>query len=190
MASFPFPDLAIHRRSIPQNGSHRTIPRAFRKYFPSHFCPNFTCPIPLQEPMDLDDLLPQVGEFGKYQKLMLWLVCLPACFPCGFCAFNQLFMAETPDHWCRVPELGNFSVEQRKSLAIPADNGTFSKCTRYAVNWSQIMEDGCCDMEDVVPNESWEVEGCTDGWEYDRRHVSSSIVIDVSVKFANYKCCY
>lgn len=52
--------------------------------------------------MDMDDLLPQVGEFGLYQKLLLWLICLPACFPCGFGAFNQLFMTDVPDHWCKV----------------------------------------------------------------------------------------
>jgi hypothetical protein len=47
----------------------------------------------LQEPFDLDELLPLIGEFGKYQKLLLWFICLPACIPCGFCAFNQVFMA-------------------------------------------------------------------------------------------------
>lgn len=69
--------------------------------------------------MDLDELLPHVGEFGRYQKLMLWLICLPACIPCGFCAFNQLFMADIPPHWCTVPELMYLSAEQRRELAIP-----------------------------------------------------------------------
>jgi hypothetical protein len=35
------------------------------------------CP---QEPFDLDELLPSIGEFGYYQKLLLWFICLPA-FP-------------------------------------------------------------------------------------------------------------
>lgn len=69
--------------------------------------------------IDLDDLLPKIGEFGLYQKCLLWLVCLPACLPCGFCAFNQLFMTDTPDHWCRVPQLSNFSLEERKMMSIP-----------------------------------------------------------------------
>ncbi|PSN48027.1 Carcinine transporter [Blattella germanica] len=74
--------------------------------------------------MDLDDLLPQVGEFGRYQKLLVWLVCLPACVPCGFCAFNQLFMADVPDHWCRIPELMDLpgiGPQERRALAIPSD---------------------------------------------------------------------
>lgn len=75
-----------------------------------------------QEPLDLDDLLPVLGEFGCYQKLLLWFICLPACIPCGFCAFNQLFMTSTPDdYWCNVPELSEFNLttEQIRSVAIP-----------------------------------------------------------------------
>jgi hypothetical protein len=74
--------------------------------------------------MDLDDLLPQVGEFGRYQKLLVWLVCLPACIPCGFCAFNQLFMADVPNHWCYVPELMDLpevGFQDRRRLAIPSE---------------------------------------------------------------------
>lgn len=73
------------------------------------------------DPIDLDDLLPKIGEFGIYQKLLLWLVCLPACLPCGFCAFNQLFMTDVPDYWCKVPELQKFNLtaEERKQLSIP-----------------------------------------------------------------------
>lgn len=76
-----------------------------------------------KEPLDLDDLLPALGEFGCYQKLLLWLVCLPACIPCGFCAFNQLFMADAPDnYWCKVPQLNEFNLtdEQVRHLAIPS----------------------------------------------------------------------
>ena len=46
--------------------------------------------------MDFDDILPDVGEYGKYQQLMVWLVLLPGMIPCGFHAYNQLFMATVP----------------------------------------------------------------------------------------------
>lgn len=79
---------------------------------------------PVKNDMDLDDLLPQVGEFGLYQKLLLWFVCLPACIPCGFGAFNQLFMTDVPDHWCAVPELmnnPNITSDERKQISIPKE---------------------------------------------------------------------
>lgn len=130
--------------------------------------------------MDLDDILPQVGEFGTYQKLMLWLVCLPACFPCGFGAFNQLFMANIADHWCKVPLLSNLSFLEQRNLSIPFNNGTYDNCRRYSVNWTQILEDSGGTFKNVVVNESWSTEYCQDGWIYDRTLVESSIVIDVS----------
>lgn len=71
--------------------------------------------------MDLDDVLPHVGDWNRYQHLLLWLVCLPACIPCGFAAFNQVFMDRVPEHWCKVPSLltDEWSVEQRKAASIP-----------------------------------------------------------------------
>ncbi|XP_022918660.1 carcinine transporter [Onthophagus taurus] len=130
-----------------------------------------------KECLDLDDLLPEVGEFGKYQKIMLWLVCLPACFPCGFGAFNQLFMSEIPDHWCYVPELQNFTVQERIYLAIPKTNQSHSKCQKYLVDWNEIL-DGFEDVFSIPINESWEIGNCNSGWEYNKTEVSSSIVID------------
>lgn len=71
--------------------------------------------------MDFDDLLPHVGEFGRYQKLLIFLICLPACIPCGFHAFNQLFMSPVPPHWCRVPELEEAGLTplQARNISIP-----------------------------------------------------------------------
>ncbi|XP_035446377.2 carcinine transporter isoform X1 [Spodoptera frugiperda] len=129
------------------------------------------------ETLDLDDLLPKIGEFGLYQKLLLWLVCLPACLPCGFCAFNQLFMTDVPDHWCRVPELEllNLTQEQRKLVSIPRKNNvTFEKCSRYAVNWTEIIQVGGT----IEVNENWPTEHCREGYEYDTSEVTSSVVID------------
>lgn len=66
--------------------------------------------------MDLDDVLPDIGEFGKYQKLVLWFVLLPSVFPCGFHAYNQLFMSATPEHWCHIPELDGISPDVMKNI--------------------------------------------------------------------------
>ncbi|XP_070494195.1 carcinine transporter [Chironomus tepperi] len=133
------------------------------------------------EPFDLDELLPSIGEFGKYQKLLLWFICLPACVPCGFCAFNQIFMADTPkDYWCRVPQLMNFSEEHKKLLSIPSftENGeqVYDKCRRYAVDWDFILQEG--NLESFMPNESLPTQHCDNGWEYNKTDVQSSIVID------------
>lgn len=132
--------------------------------------------------MDMDDLLPQVGEFGTYQKLMLWLVCLPACFPCGFGAFNQLFMASVPEHWCKVSKLLNFTKDEQRNISIPFTNTSFERCRRYAVNWTKILDENGGSLDGIEANSSWSTEVCKEGWVYDKSPGQSSIVIDVSIR--------
>ena len=69
--------------------------------------------------MDFDEILKDVDEFGTYQRLLLAFVLLPAFIPCGFHAYNQLFMAATPDHWCKNPgfnDTSGMSVEEFKNF--------------------------------------------------------------------------
>ncbi|XP_031348588.1 beta-alanine transporter isoform X1 [Photinus pyralis] len=119
--------------------------------------------------MDLDDLLTEIGQFGKYQKSVLWLVLLPCVFPCGFHAYNQLFMAAKPDHWCRVPELEDLSYEVAKNLSIPMEERDgemrFSQCTMF--NKSSTGEF----------NSSNRVT-CQHGWIYDKTVYKNSVTTE------------
>lgn len=63
--------------------------------------------------MDFDDLLPHIGDFGLYQKL-LFLMMIPFAFFVAFVYFSQIFMTLVPEeHWCRVPELEHLSLDER-----------------------------------------------------------------------------
>lgn len=62
---------------------------------------------------DFDDLLPYVGEFGLYQKI-LFLLMIPFAFFVAFVYFSQIFMTLVPEqHWCWIPELANLTIEER-----------------------------------------------------------------------------
>lgn len=66
--------------------------------------------------MDFDDLLPHIGEFGLYQKI-LFLLMIPFAFSVAFVYFTQIFITLVPEeHWCNVPELHNLSREDRLVL--------------------------------------------------------------------------
>ncbi|CAG0881073.1 unnamed protein product [Darwinula stevensoni] len=137
------------------------------------------------KPTDFDALLPHVGEYGRYQKLLIWLVCLPACIPCGFHAFNQLFMAGTPEHWCRVPELegvSSLSIEYLKRISIPpaARSSGYSQCEMYDTDYNKLAEKILQEDANVTgfPDASWSTVPCQHGWVYNLTQVSSSIVID------------
>lgn len=118
---------------------------------------------------DFDDLLPHVGEFGRFQKILVWLVCLPACIPCGFHAFNQLFMAPVPDHWCLVPDLmdSNMTAYERKLASIP-----------YTINDKGDMEFSTCTMFAPEETDGTNITQCLYGWEFNTTIIYSSIVID------------
>lgn len=63
--------------------------------------------------IDFDDLLPMIGEFGKYQKI-LFLCMIPFTFFVAFVYFSQIFMTLVPEqHWCTVPELDQLPIDER-----------------------------------------------------------------------------
>lgn len=63
--------------------------------------------------MHFDDLLPQIGEFGRYQKI-LFLLMIPFSFFLVFVYFTQIFITLVPEeHWCRVPQLEHLTVDER-----------------------------------------------------------------------------
>lgn len=63
--------------------------------------------------MDFDDLLPHIGEFGRYQKI-LFLLMIPYASFLVFVYFTQIFITLVPEHhWCFVPELQNMTVDER-----------------------------------------------------------------------------
>uniref|UniRef100_A0A182JUN2 Uncharacterized protein n=1 Tax=Anopheles christyi TaxID=43041 RepID=A0A182JUN2_9DIPT len=68
--------------------------------------------------VDFDDLLPHVGEFGRYQKI-LFLLMIPFAFFVAFVYFSQIFITLVPEeHWCYVPELQHLSVEESIAIII------------------------------------------------------------------------
>ena len=66
-----------------------------------------------EELFEFDDLLPHIGEFGIYQKL-LFLMMIPFAFFVAWVYFTQIFLTITPEqHWCWIPELANLTQEER-----------------------------------------------------------------------------
>ncbi|XP_034942463.1 organic cation transporter protein-like [Chelonus insularis] len=123
-----------------------------------------------QNSMDFDDLLPYVGEFGIYQKI-LFILMIPFAFFVAWVYFTQIFITLVPEnYWCNIPELENLTVEQRLALAIPPagkyDNPGaigYSQCSMYNINFTKILINS-----NTIPvaNSSWPIQKCLYGWEY------------------------
>lgn len=69
---------------------------------------------PSEQPnLDFDDILPHIGEFGTYQKILFFLM-IPFAFFVAFVYFSQIFLTLVPEkHWCRIYELEHLPTEQR-----------------------------------------------------------------------------
>lgn len=63
--------------------------------------------------IDFDDMLPHIGQFGLYQRVM-FLLMIPHLFSVAFVYFAQIFITVAPDdHWCYVPELAHLTTQKR-----------------------------------------------------------------------------
>ncbi|XP_012245549.1 carcinine transporter isoform X2 [Bombus impatiens] len=114
-----------------------------------------------------DDVLPYVGDYGRYQCLLL-LSLLPYGATYAFLYFSQFFITIIPtEHWCRIDELvnSNFTEEERIKIAIPATNvyPYYEQCQRKDVNFTELLKsDKSLSSSNFQTNETIK---CT-RWEY------------------------
>ncbi|KAL1506268.1 hypothetical protein ABEB36_005662 [Hypothenemus hampei] len=94
--------------------------------------------------MDFDDMLLELGELGRYQIIMYFLVCLPVLFGAAN-SLSYVFTAGVPDYRCYIPECETSNDTSYDvpwmSWAIPQDNATDQVigfkgdlCDRFAIN--------------------------------------------------------
>uniref|UniRef100_A0A1I7XH11 MFS domain-containing protein n=1 Tax=Heterorhabditis bacteriophora TaxID=37862 RepID=A0A1I7XH11_HETBA len=121
--------------------------------------------------LDFDHVLAEVGDFGAYQIIFFFVICLPASLPSAFSAFNQPFVVGNPPHKCRVPH------GREDLIPITTDKSILS-CFQY--NQSQVDSyrlftsipiDAYRDFISLVP--------CQMGWEYDNTTYIDSLVTEL-----------
>ncbi|TRY64544.1 hypothetical protein DNTS_022662 [Danionella cerebrum] len=122
-----------------------------------------------------------LGQRGRFQTVVFALLCL-CIVPNGFTGLSVVFVADTPEHRCRVPAELNLSVEWRNAMVGAfgdslSDTG-LSRCSRLRLDAVRsFLESGLEPGTDVnlsaVPREQ-----CRDGWEYDTTIYSSTIVTE------------
>ncbi|XP_030554658.1 organic cation transporter protein [Drosophila novamexicana] len=101
--------------------------------------------------MDFDEILKQIGEFGRYQRLNYLLICLPVLFAAAN-SLSYVFTAGTPKYRCRVEECDVEGQPHYQTdwleVAIPGTrdkHGYFTPsdaCLRYAANESYVQQWG------------------------------------------------
>ncbi|GFO06262.1 organic cation transporter protein [Plakobranchus ocellatus] len=134
--------------------------------------------------MHFDDLMKILGEFGLYQRVRFFLLCLFS-IASAWHALNMVFIGAAPDFHCNVDTINlsgspleNLSTVQRKSVLIPPD----AECYQYDVMdtldklksagvWPTLYNQNntiFLGVASLLGNRSRTTVACTDGYEYSR----------------------
>uniref|UniRef100_H3AUH5 Solute carrier family 22 member 21 n=1 Tax=Latimeria chalumnae TaxID=7897 RepID=H3AUH5_LATCH len=127
---------------------------------------------------DYDEVTSFLGEWGPFQRVIFFLLCASTVFN-GLTGLPLVFMADTPDHHCRIPENANISSEWR-NVSIPLEEVDgklmYSKCRRYRLDIIKNYSDLSLYPGVDVNVSEIEQENCRDGWDYSKEQYSSTIV--------------
>ncbi|XP_053568918.1 solute carrier family 22 member 13 [Bombina bombina] len=123
---------------------------------------------------DFGEVLKNVGEFGRYQKLVVFMLCFLSLLN-AFHMFGQVFMGISVPHYCNtswiLTKSPNLTQEELLNLTIPQNaDGSYSQCEMYeTVDW---------DIESIEKHGLNKTEKCQDGWVYDTSEQESTLVTE------------
>ncbi|XP_052009918.1 solute carrier family 22 member 7-like [Xyrauchen texanus] len=127
--------------------------------------------------MKFENLLAEVGGFGKYQITLIVLLVIPrVTLPFHFLLNN--FIAAIPSHHCDISHLdadgilGNLSKEERLTISIPEqEDGTPASCHMFSYPQFYLLANNTNTSELSI------VE-CQNGWEYDNSTFKSALAAE------------
>ena len=154
--------------------------------------------------MHFDELMEALGEFGPYQRVRFFLICLFS-IASAWHALNMVFIGASPDFHCDLDPvnvsgtlLADLSPGEREALLIPTD----SQCHQYDVSetllaletsgsWAIRQENKSYSPSPIVVesfprNISGTKVACTNGYKYSRDVYSETITSEVSHTFCIY----
>nr|XP_042896300.1 beta-alanine transporter [Parasteatoda tepidariorum] len=118
--------------------------------------------------MEFEDIIKDIGGYGKYQNNMVLLFVAPVTVVLPMIMLSSLFIVSIPDHWCDVPKLEDFAfnTSEQRSLFSPDDDPS---CRMYDLNFENISD---FNNLDIIKNAS--TIPCTYGWIYDKSNYEST----------------
>lgn len=124
--------------------------------------------------MGYDEVIPALGGFGRYQKRIYFLVCLPA-ISCAFHKLAGVFLLAKPDHRCELPfenSTANYNLTSNiYNMSYPYDTLTqsWSSCEYIDSNYTDSYFEAGIKNNHTI--------SC-DKWIYDQSKYESSTVVE------------
>ncbi|KAM9788672.1 organic cation/carnitine transporter 2-like [Neosynchiropus ocellatus] len=126
-----------------------------------------------------------LGQWGRFQRVVFLLLCV-TIVPNGFGAFTLVFLTDTPEHRCRVPDV-NITDEWRGAIIpelVGEGNPKRSSCSRYRLDVVKNLSAQGLGPGDVNLT-SLEQESCKDGFFYSTDIYTSTIVSEFDLVCEN-----
>lgn len=131
--------------------------------------------------MNFESILNEVGSFGRFQKMLLFLFLVPVELVLPWFTMSTFFLLSTPDHWCNVPQLANLTKTKQLELVSPTviKQGLTSpdSCQMYDLDYSSMVNA----TFNIEQFHSFNVtmKLCQEGWTYDKTYYDATAVTEV-----------
>ncbi|CAN7982280.1 unnamed protein product, partial [Ixodes pacificus] len=130
--------------------------------------------------MDFEDVLEEIGGYGRFQKMLVWIYLAPASILMPGYFMSQIFMLSAPQHSCKVAELRDvFNLTQHDANVLHKSLVSKDNCEVFslsAINSSLIrgfLNHGGNDSEAWFESQGLERVPCTE-FTYDNTFYDST----------------